>query len=973
MKARVCKKCGTTNSSDAWSCNGCGETLSIETVAEIDEIPVEQADGLPTFSSPPSKEQIISPATSFARSTIAKYEEQSIRASKNFAKAVASINEKYISDMTAARQDYARNLNVIRQNLDELLKALGHSSADWSKPLWQNFTPNLNNQIPVGTRFGTALFRGHFNGFKAPALVPILNQGNLFFVAKGAAKKNAVQALQSSLLRITATFPPGKLKLILIDPVGLGANVAGFMNLPEQIIGSKAWTEPQQIEQQLADLSAHMENVIQKYLRLDYTSMEDYNHHAGEVAEPYRFLGVINFPANFTDASAKRLVSIASNGPRSGVYLICTIDADLPLPYGFNLADLLRTGSVIEATAADKFVWRVSGLDQLGLVLDTPPSTTQFNKIINPIGELARAGDRVEVPFEKVMPEKSEWWTGNTGLDLKAPLGRRGAREIQQFELGHGTEHYALMAGKPGSGKSTLLHVLITNLALKYPPQELILYLVDFKKGVEFKDYAVFGLPHARVIGIESEREFGLSVLKEIQQEMNQRGDLFRLANYQDLHTYRLKTKEHLPRVLLIVDEFQRLFSEDDRLADEAANILAHIVQQGRAFGIHVLLASQTLADAYAVGRPTYDKMNVRIALQCTEADSRLILGEDNGAARLLSRPGEAVYNALNGLEEGNNFFQVAWLPDDKRETYLKLIRGMSDKAQYVPQTPQVVFEGNIPSHISANTTLWNSIHAATWPEANKAVKVFLGESTEINPPHTITTIRPQSRANILILGQNERTAYSLLSTVWLSLCAYTRPTKALFYVVDFSRVDDPWATVLPNMKSTVPHNVTFARARDFREILGQVEETVNQRIQLGSPSEQKIFFILAGLHRARELRETDPYGSPGESSQAMSNICREGPDLGVHVVTWCDTFGSLTRVLDRRAIQEFDIRIALQMGEDDSNQFIESPKAKDLGSNRAYLYDLDRIGILEKFRPYELISKIELDGIQAAFTKKSL
>ena len=65
--------------------------------------------------------------------------------------------------------------------------------------------------------------------------------------------------------------------------------------------------------------------------------MEEYNRQAGEVAEPYRFLGVINFPANFTDASAKRLVSIASNGPRAGVYLICTIDGDLPLPYGFNL------------------------------------------------------------------------------------------------------------------------------------------------------------------------------------------------------------------------------------------------------------------------------------------------------------------------------------------------------------------------------------------------------------------------------------------------------------------------------------------------------------------------------------------------------------------------------------------------------------------------------------------------------------
>jgi hypothetical protein len=743
------------------------------------------------------------------------------------------------------------------------------------------------------------------------------------------------------------------------------------MNLPEQIIGNKAWTEPQQIEQQLADLSAHMENVIQKYLRNDYKSMEEYNLHAGEVAEPYRFLGVINFPANFTDTAAKRLISIASNGPRAGVYVICTIDADLPLPYGLNLPDLLRTGSVVESTDSGEFVWRVAELEKLGLTLDTPPSADQFNRIILPVGQMAKLGDRVEVPYEKIILPQTEWWRGNTSLELKAPIGRRGAREIQHLELGQGTQHYGLIAGKPGSGKSTLLHVLITNLALTYSPEELVLYLVDFKKGVEFKDYAEFRLPHARVIGIESEREFGISVLNEVEQEMNRRGDLFRQANFQDLHTYRTKTKERLPRVLLIVDEFQRLFSEDDPLADRAANILAHIVQQGRAFGIHVLLASQTLADAYAVGRATYDKMNVRIALQCTEADSRLILGEENGAARLLSRSGEAVYNAENGREDGNNFFQVAWLPDDKREAYLRQIRKMADDVRYSPSTQQVIFEGNVSSSISSNVTLWKTIQADSWPKISNTTQVFLGESTEISPPHTVATLRPQGRSNILILGQSERTAYSLLATIWLSLCAHLPPQNAEYYVADFSRADDLWSPIFGKMKAILPHKVTLVRAREFNDTLSQIDDIVNQRIQSPNSAKSKVFFVLAGLHRARELRETDKYGEHGKAAQAMSHICREGPDLGVHVVTWCDTFGNLIRILDKRLVSEFDIRIALQMGEDESNQFIESPRAKTLGQNRAYLYDLDQIGKLEKFRPYELIPDTELDQIQLAFKSK--
>src|SRR6185437_779439 len=103
-----------------------------------------------------------------------------------------------------------------------------------------------------------------------------------------------------------------------------------------------------------------------------------------------------------------------------------------------------------------------------------------------------------------------------------------------------------------GSGKSTLLHALITNLALQYSPDEVELYLVDFKKGVEFKTYAVHELPHARVIAIESEREFGLSVLKRLDSELKSRGERFRAVGAQDLASWRQNVPEgRAPRVLL--------------------------------------------------------------------------------------------------------------------------------------------------------------------------------------------------------------------------------------------------------------------------------------------------------------------------------------------------------------------------------------------------------------------------------------
>src|SRR5207244_2262825 len=170
----------------------------------------------------------------------------------------------------------------------------------------------------------------------------------------------------------------------------------------------------------------------------------------------------------------------------------------------------------------------------------------------------------------------------------------------------------------------------------------------------------------------------GLSVLQRLDAELKRRGDMFRTAGVQDIGGFRDKNQASpaLPRILLIVDEFQEFFVEDDKLSQEAALLLDRLVRQGRAFGLHVLLGSQTLGGAYSLARSTIDQMAVRIALQCSEADANLILAKDNNAARLLSRPGEAIYNDANGLVEGNDIFQVVWLPEERREVYLGQLQG---------------------------------------------------------------------------------------------------------------------------------------------------------------------------------------------------------------------------------------------------------------------------------------------------------
>ena len=303
------------------------------------------------------------------------------------------------------------------------------------------------------------------------------------------------------------------------------------------------------------------------------------------------------------------------------------------------------------------------------------------------------------------------------------------------------------------------MHALITNLALNYSPDEIDLYLIDFKKGVEFKVYATHELPHASVVAIESEREFGISVLERLDAELRLRADRFRDAGVQDINGYRnVPGTPPLPRILLIVDEFQEFFVEEDKLAQEAALWLDRLVRQGRAFGVHVILGSQSLGGAFTLARSTLGQMAVRIALQCSENDAHLILSENNIAPRMLSRPGEAIYNDANGAPEGNHFFQVVWLSDERREAYLKQLHDLARERKPILARTPIVFEGDAPADLARNPLLRERLEEPAWPESPRSAQAWLGDAVAIKDP-TSALFRRQGGNHLLIVGQNDEAA----------------------------------------------------------------------------------------------------------------------------------------------------------------------------------------------------------------------
>src|SRR3954467_8545667 len=343
------------------------------------------------------------------------------------------------------------------------------------------------------------------------------------------------------MLRLLTNLPAGRVRFTIFDPIGLGQNFAGFMHLADhddQLVGGRIWTSSEHFDQRLTDLTEHMETVIQKYLRNEFETIDDYNAQAGELAEPYRFLVIADFPINFSAESIQKLNSIASTGARCGVYTLIARDLRAPVPAGSHIDEVIAH-SINLLREGDRFVWKDEVFEQFPLTTDPAPAEESLTSSLKTVGRYAKDANRVEVPFETIAPRPDQFWSGDATSELRVPIGRMGATRSQLLKLGRGVAQHALIAGKTGSGKSTLLHVLVTNLALWYHPDQVEFYLVDFKKGVEFKTYATHQLPHARAIAVESDREFGLSVLQRLDAELTRRGEMFRRVGAQNIFDYR--------------------------------------------------------------------------------------------------------------------------------------------------------------------------------------------------------------------------------------------------------------------------------------------------------------------------------------------------------------------------------------------------------------------------------------------------
>lgn len=801
----------------------------------------------------------------------------------------------------------------------------------------------------------------------APDVLPLVlsreTQSTLIIDCPGEQMHVAAEWVRGVLWRAMTAVQPGRVRLTLLDTVGRGENFASLVALGDHdpsLIGHRAWSATAQVNTRLSELTQYVEDILQTCLRDRYATIEDFNREAGALAEPYRIVAAFGVPTGLSRDGIESLRALVEGGRRCGLFSI--IVRDLSQPWPSELAPLPETHVLrLRIDEGGKIHHTDPALSEFPISPVTPPPSNEIPSLAERIGRASLAANRVEIPLDDLVP-KTDYDSQDSASGLSIPVGRQGVGRSLEIQLGLGMRQHMLVAGKTGSGKSTLLHSMIMSAAMRYSPEQLHLYLLDFKKGVEFKIYADTRLPHARVIGIESEREFGRSVLNRLDEELQQRGELFRAAGVQEMAEYRRKTNKDLPRILLVVDEFQELFTRDDRVAQECTMLLDRLVRQGRSFGMHVVLSSQSLAGAYTLPRATLGQMAVRIALQCSVADAAMILADDNTAARLLSRPGEAIFNDAGGLIEGNQPFQVAWMSADLQRTRLTEISQRHHQA-VMDLGPALVFEGNRPS---IWTTALADAALRTGSSGDTAVGL-LGEAVRIGPP---TSLRLNDNGGRNVLCVADQSSVAAVFAAWISSASKSirMRTGSLPRVIVFEgrRGDDQLFSLSQWLEQAGIAN-QIVRPRDSQTEIGLLVEQLNQHNETtGNPelsagnTSPPTLIVIDEIERFRDLKQDETFGFSLDGSAAsgggaaLQKLLSDGPAACIHTFIGCGGAESLSRWLPRTSHHDLELRIVGRISANDSAQLIDTPEASNLSPASMLFYD-DADGTLEKFRLCEI------------------
>ena len=429
-------------------------------------------------------------------------------------------------------------------------------------------------------------------------------------------KRNALdKAIQNFALQLIDRYPAGSQKIYCLDAVRL--NSTGLYPL-KPIEKSFALSEIPKTE---GDLSAMLQDLVSSMSDMDeylknYDSVAEYNEvQTDNKLLPRSTIIIYGWDGSFGNEERELVLKLLRNYERYGFSFIIVrygnIDAkdekrDIP-EYAYD------SSIKITISSKDSLVSFDDGEPQ-----KFSPYSFDYNALSQEYPESLLSNEISKTQKGSVYTDRfdltlfPQYVCGNKRISVPYGVDAKDNEHYLTFD----NENFAMyLMGASGSGKSTLLHTIITGILRQYHPDDVELWLADFKMS-EFSQYIDPMPPHVKYILLDESRELVFDLIDKLTDKMMERQKYFMF------HKDKKKVEEvgandkYMPIIFVILDEFSimsQAVSESEPYRLKLQNLLA----KGRALGIKFIFSSQTfIKGIMGLTNTAKDQIQMRIAMK---------------------------------------------------------------------------------------------------------------------------------------------------------------------------------------------------------------------------------------------------------------------------------------------------------------------------------------------------------------------
>lgn len=617
----------------------------------------------------------------------------------------------------------------------------------------------------------------------------------------------------------------------------------------------------------------------------EYGDVAKYNDSKNRVVVPYDVVVINDYQKCVNEMSD--LDALFENGHKGGIYFIlmnnldCKSDRDID-----SLMALKDFYQVLEAEnfgnySKDAFI-------RCTPILDNPILAKACFNYINESAELPQVAV-ASVDYDKILSKGFE----TIGKAMVIPVGSSENGELVDFTIDTVSHIHCFIIGQSGTGKSVFLHDVIIGAMAKYSPDELELYLMDFKiGGVEFNRYR--NEKHVKALLVDnSDIQITLEILRDISNKMRERGKQLRASGVSNIVEYnQVNPTKKMPRIVFIADECHVMFptmnSKDTKLYREISEILQKIAKEGRSQGVHLVLATQTIAQA-EISSEILNNISDFYLLKCSPSDSeRLVRGSVDTTSGL--KTGQVLHHDI----DHDVVFKSTYLPTSQT---LEIIKKINDKTK-ASKNEQFYFVGSQIFEIDDEVK--NLL-------TEKGDAIAFGRSIDTKMEPVVIPLRNEYADNVMLFGINDEEQVS-------------RTTMASIKSLRISNKNIKIKVI--NCLSAEQRNTT--KMLNDWENKGEIEllnpqncggELVNIANSIMERTAEPTVLYILGQERFRELRmdmeiaftkptvAADDFGfdssmfTAGDSGsmnfnsyqKAIEYILKNGAEVGVHVILQID------------------------------------------------------------------------------------